>query len=179
MFIEIVNVAASTVPTQNGSYQKLEVAYKTADGKVQGKPLVSYKYPEVFALLSKANRGDKFDVKAVKDGKFWNWEAAVPTSGEAPTSSQITRSAGSGSVGGRVTGSNYETPEEREWNRTRIIRQSGINAAIALLDVRGEKKTDAREVIEIAKIFETFVNHKDVKQEAIKAIQELNDDIPF
>lgn|SRR3990167_4953059 len=195
MLIEVINVSPpETVPTANGSYKRLDVAYKTAEGKVAGKKLVSYKYPQVFESLVAATRGLKFDVTPVKDGKYWNWENITPFTGEFPVVEPASASGqGTGSTfkpTGRVAGSNYETSVEREWNRCRIIRQSSINAAIALQEVFGSKRADVRTVLEMAAEFEKWVHREpgydlssatvaDKRSEAIKALGDMPDDIPY
>ena len=178
MRIEIINIVPPvSVPTQTGSYDKLEIAYKNADGKVQTKKLVSYAYPEVFNLLSKAERGSFYDVNSVKEGKFWNWTTASPADGSAPAPKAAVAPSG-GSGGGRVVGSNYETPAEREWNRTRIGRQACLNSAVALAVSNGSKLKLEALLADAAKL-EEWVNRRDVKREAVKAIENIADDIPF
>ena len=181
MHIEVVNIVpAKTEQKGNNSYQILEVAYKTPDGKVQGKKLVSFSNPEVFQIFSKAQRGEFYTVEAVKEGKYWNWKAATnATTGTAsayPSSTAALLTPPKGT--GRVTGSNYETSEEREWNRTRIGRQACLNTSVALL---GDTKPDVAKVIKTAEQLEAWVLRKiePTKQEAIKALGDMADDIPY
>ena len=77
----------------------------------------------------------------------------------------------SASVGARVTGSNYETKEERAARQVYIIRQSSLSTAVELL---GQGKSVA-DVIATAKQFEAYVFSK---AEGVDAINELQDDIP-
>ncbi len=186
MRIEIINVVPPvTVPTASGSYQKLEVAYKNAEGKVQGKSLVSFSNPTVFEVLSKAERGAFYEVTPTKEGKHWNWTAASLADGSAPVA-PATYSASKPVVAssGRVVGSNYETSEERSWNRVRIGRQACLNTAVAaLVAVAGPGgKIKSSDVLKTAEEFEVWVNRKDAgeaKREAVKAVENMKDDIPF
>ena len=62
----------TTVPTAKGSYQKAEVAYKR-DGKLEGKPIVSYNHKNVFETISKAKDGEFYNVTTEKNDKGY-WE---------------------------------------------------------------------------------------------------------
>ena len=49
MQVEILNVEVANL----GKYQEANISYKDRDGKSMGKKVVSFKYPDVFATLSK------------------------------------------------------------------------------------------------------------------------------
>lgn len=180
MNIEIVQVGQVTKEQKgNSSYETLEVAYKTDNGRVQGKKLVSFQYPDVFKALSGAKQGDKFDIESVKEGQYWNWKSVASGAGVGVGGSVNQRpvQANTGS-GGRVTGSNYETPVEREWNRTRIIRQSSLNAAISLVEAN-KNKASPDEVMLIAEKFETWVNRSNKAKPAAAGGVDVSADVPF
>ena len=161
MRIEIVNVSSREKVNQ---YYTIEVIYK-AEGKpnLNTKKLMSFKFPEVFKVMEGASRGEFYEVTNVKEGQYWNWTEARKAS-DSPAETPQKKEGGT-----RVVGSNYETPEEREWNRTRIIRQSCINYAVNLL----EKPSSSEAVLETAAIFENWVNRKDLSA----LVAELPDDI--
>jgi hypothetical protein len=172
MRIEIVNIIPPRQEQKgNGTYQVLEVAYKNDAGKVQGKKLVSFNFPEVFDALSKANRGDIYDIEVVKDGKYWNWKGAAKSDGTtAAPAGEVSRPVG------RVTGSNYETADERKHKQKLITRQASINAAIAFAEAVGDKKATPATITETAAFFENWVTRPDTPMEAV---QKLQDDIPY
>ena len=77
-------------------------------------------------------------------------------------------------TGGRVTGSNYETKEERAQRQVYIIRQSSISSAVELLGT-GAKTAD---VIATAKEFEAYVFAKEANPTKEVNFDDLEDDIP-
>ena len=111
---------------------------------------------ETYNTLVNAAAGEVYDIKAVKDGKFWNWESAVPAAGgSVPASSSGTSSKG-----------NWETAEERAMRQVWIIRQSSIAAACQLY-ARESGLNRVEAVLEAAKRFEAYVHgvEEDVEPE--------------
>jgi hypothetical protein len=160
--IEIINVKVEN----KGKYRAAIVNHKTADGKVDSKPIMSFTYKDVFATLSTAQQGDKFEVdsqkiKNEKDGKeYWTWVAVTPMgkSGEV-TTNKVAQSVRS----------SYETPEERAARQVYIVRQSSISAAIALAEVNKAKGATVEEIIQVAKTFEDYV-FNGVKQQVAEVV---------
>jgi len=169
MRIEIVTVDG---PRQeqvgNNTFERLEVAYKDSTGKVQGKKLVNFKNQAVFEALSSAKRGDFFEVKAEKDGKYWNW-TEISSAVAGPVASG--GGAGAGGHGGRVMGSNYPSAEERSWTQTRIGRQACLNTAVA---IAASERASTEDVLSIAEQLEVWVN----RAKAVDGIKSMEDDIP-
>ena len=168
MLINIVDVGApNTHAAKNGrSYQSIEVTYKNDQGQVANKKLMSFSNPTVFNHIKGLAKGDQINVQTTKDANgYWQWtgiggESAVAES--KPATAQ---------PGGRVTGSNYETKEERAARQVYIIRQSSLSTAVDLLG-QGAKVDD---VIATAKEFETYVFSKET---GVDAIISMEDDIP-
>lgn len=151
MIIEIIDVGApESVKTGKGQYQTLQVSFKNEQGQVQGKKLMSFSNPAVFKDIQGYAKGDRVDVATVKEGDYWQWKAIVKE-GEALPKVEGAKPASSG--GGKVIGSNYETPEERAKRQVYIVRQSSISNAIELL---GTGKS-VGEVLSTAKQFEEYV----------------------
>lgn len=139
--IEVVNVAApSFVKTAKSGYNMIEVAHKQ-DGKIGGKRLLDFASPTVYNMFLAAQPGTVYSVEIEKNEKgYWDWVSATPATADtaavatnvkasdAPATAPVSTGAR-----GRVTGSTYETPEERAVNRAAIIRQSTLNMAIAAL----------------------------------------------
>jgi hypothetical protein len=78
---------------------------------------------------------------------YWDW---VSIGGDNAVSETKPASAASGT---RVTGSNYETKEERAQRQILIVRQSSLSSAVELL---GPGKS-VDDVINVAKQFEAYV----------------------
>lgn len=169
MQIEILNVAVDNA----GKYQEANVSYKDRDGKTQGKKLVSFKFPDVFDVMSKAKVGEIYDVKPVKEGNFWNWAAAVKL--DTKTASPETAKA--------VPRSTYETPDERAARQVYIIRQSSLSNAIEYFKLTENKKAKPADILALAQTFEDFVFNRveatKEKKDAISELKEMEDDIPL
>lgn len=177
MLIEIVDVSRSDAQGKNGkSYGVLQVAYR-ADGKMQEKKLMSFGNPTVFKHIEGMSKGESVDVKTEKDGNgYWQWTAINNgvSSTDSPKQSG-TSSSQSGTT--RVTGSNYETPEERAVKQRYIVRQSSLTTALGILSV-GAKTLDKGAIISLAEEIEQWVFRK---EEPLKlgSIDEMEDDIPY
>jgi hypothetical protein len=80
----------------------------------------------------------------------------------------------------RVSGSNYETKDERAARQVMIVRQSSLSNAIATLNIKGTKdltESPSSAVIALAKLYEGFVLGE-VANGAMD-ITDLADDIPL
>ena len=168
MQITVIDVTENTKKSESGrTFQQLEVAYKNEQGQPQLKKLISFSNPNVFKAAKEWVKGDVVNVTTVKNEKtgYWDW---VGLEGDGVVAETKTASA---STGARVTGSNYETKEERAARQVYIIRQSSLSTAVELL---GQGKSVA-DVIATAKQFEAYVFSK---AEGVEAINELQDDIP-
>jgi len=170
MLINIVDVGApNTHAAKNGrSYQSIEVTYKNDQGQVANKKLMSFSNPSVFNHIKGLAKGDSLNVQTEKDANgYWQWTGIGGDIAVATENKQATPA-----TGGRVTGSNYETKEERAARQVYIIRQSSLSTAVELLGT-GSKVAD---VIATAKEFESYVFSKEAD---IDAINSLEDDLPL
>ena len=147
MQVTVIDVAQETLSAKNGrTFQQLVVSYKNDKGMAQAKKLVSFANPDLFKAAKSWTKDQIINVKTVKNEKtgYWDWVGlegeAVATSKESVTPT-------------RVTGSNYETKEERAARQVYIIRQSSLATAVDLLGQGASTDT----VIETAKVFETYV----------------------
>ena len=172
MLINIIDVGQpNTHAAKNGrSYQSIEVTYKAENGQVANKKLMSFSNPSVFNHIKELSKGAVLDVQTTKDAAgYWQWTGigTGDSNGAATgTSKQATPT--------RVTGSNYETKEERAARQVYIIRQSSLSTAVDLLGT-GAKVTD---VISTAKEFEAYVFAKDLNPTKEVNFDDLEDDIP-
>ena len=180
MQLDIIDVSQpSTATTRNGrQYQSVEVTYKNDEGKVQSKKLMSFSNPDVFKSAQTWEKGDIINVVAEKDeAGYWNW-TRVLADGEAAPAPKVTQASASASKTGatRVTGSNYETKEERALRQVMIVRQSSLANAVSTLATHGKPVTEI-DVIGLAKKYEAFVLGG--QQQADPSFEDLSDDVPF
>lgn len=162
MQVTVIDVAQETLSAKNGrTFQQLVVSYKNDKGMAQAKKLVSFANPDLFKAAKSWTKDQIINVKTVKNDKtgYWDW---VGLEGETVAESKPTTSAT------RVTGSNYETKEERAARQVYIIRQSSLATAVDLLGQGASTDT----VIETAKVFETYVLGN------TGSFEDLPDDIP-
>lgn len=154
---EVVSVSLETEAKKQdgGTYPAWQLIFKDRDGKIKDitKHVNGLKYTKGLAeSLKSLQAGDKFTAVLEKKGAFN--EVTMIVKGE-----DVAVAAQPASTG-RVTGSNYETPDEREWNRVRIIRQSSISNAINLLKT-DKVSPNIDDVMAVAARFAEFVNQKD------------------
>jgi len=169
MQITVIDVGQpSSHSTKNGrSYQSMEVTYKNDNGQVQSKKLMSFSNPDVFKQAKDWKKGDTYDVNTQKDDNgYWQWVSIG-----ADAVAQVSSSSAPSKPTTRVTGSNYETKEERAQRQVMIVRQSSISSAVTALTAEGKSPTVA-EVLSMAKDFEGYVLDKP------SPIEDLQDDIP-
>ena len=172
MQINIVNVSETTKTSKAGKpYQALEVIYKDDTGKAQTKNLMSFSSPTVFAALKTAKAGDVIQVVSEKIGEYWQWTGLGT---EAPKSAGGVATIGTPT---RVTGSNYETAEERVIKQRYIVRQSSLSNAIAALSVGSKASHSSADIIGLAKEFEEYVFSVEVKN--VQDLSDVEDDIPY
>lgn len=174
MQITVIDVGTPNTHTaKNGrSYQSMEVTYKGENGNVSSKKLMSFSNPEVFNTAKSWQKGDAVNVNAQKDDNgYWQW-VGILGEGESSPVAQASSSTPSKSSSTRVTGSNYETKEERAQRQVMIVRQSSISSAVNVLTAEGKQPTVAQ-VLGMAKEFENFV------MGTASSVADMEDDIPI
>lgn len=169
MQIDIVNITELEKTNKAGrKYSELEVIYKDKDGKAQTKKIMSFGNPAVFKALKSAKAGDSLDVISEKVGDYWQWTGlgtGTSTGGSVATSNTT-----------KVTGSNYETKEERAIKQRYIVRQSSITNAISSLSIGAKSSLSAKDVIGLAKEFEAYVFSPLSALDML--VEEMDSDIP-
>ncbi len=199
--VVVLSVSQPTfTKTAKGGYNQIEIAFKK-DGKVEGKKLIDFKYPEVYKFFLTLKGGETVQINSEKNEgeKYWNWTstnlAGEPQASPAGTASD-TSVSNSGPVSepqsratsaprARVTGSNYETPAERARRQVYIVRQSSLSAAIETLkaNTTPAKTGDGvfylpitkEAVIALARDFEAYV----FEPKVVGKFDDMDDDIPF
>lgn len=176
--IEVINVGpAVTVSTGKNPYQTIELAFK-ADGKVEGKKFVSFNNENVFKQIPTLKQGTSYEVSMEKDVKgYWQWIAISDALNGEVKSSGVNAVESVGNVNrgqtGRVTGSNYETPEERRVKQLNITRQFSVNAALKFFELT-KAKPSFEELTNLAEDFVNFIYDSKSNQEVI----DMDSDIP-
>lgn len=152
--ISVIQVDRQTKPTDKGSYQQLELAYKNlGSGKLESKKIMSFVKPEsVFKTLNESKMGDVFTITSEKNEKtgYWDWKDAkqsAPGEGLSTKSVTVTPSAKS----------TYETPEERAKKQVFIVKQSSLSAAINLLSIGAKVPPSMDLIIQEAQKFTDWV----------------------
>jgi len=177
MQITVIDVGTPNTHTaKNGrSYQSMEVTYKGDNGQVSSKKLMSFSNPDVFNQAKSWEKGTAVNINAQKDDNgYWQWIGILADGEQAPASTVAQGSATVKPAGtNRVTGSNYETKEERADRQIMIVRQSSLSNAVATLTTHGTKLS-ANDVINLAKTYEAWVLGKD----KVVDLDDMEDDIP-
>ena len=174
MLINIIDVGApNTKASANGrSYQSIEVTYKDEQDQVKNKKIMSFSNPSVFNHLKGLTKGDQVNLRTEKDAAgYWQW---IGIEGDKTVSTETKQTTPA--TGGRVTGSNYETKEERAARQILIVRQSSLSSAVELVAATSTEPSTVDNVIAIAKQFEAYVFSKST---GIDAINEMEDDFPL
>ena len=161
MQVNVVDVSnLNTHIAKNGrQYQSVEVMYKNDQGQAQNKKLMSFANPAVFKAAQEWQKGDVVHVSTEKDTNgYWQWTAVGGADDTTDTggSSAPAAQGNAAKPATRVSGSNYETKEERAARQVMIVRQSSLSNAVATLGIEGSKAT-ANDVISLAKLYESFV----------------------
>jgi hypothetical protein len=178
MQIAVIDVGTpNTHAAKNGrSYQSLEVTYKGADGRVANKKLMSFSNPDVFKAAGSWTKGDEVNIISEKDANgYWQW-TGIGDAGEAVPSTP--KASGGTTQGARVTGSNYETPDERAARQKLIVRQSSLSNAVSILSV-GAKTLVKADVLTLASELADWVYDKEAKTYNPDDPMDFEDDIPL
>jgi hypothetical protein len=196
MVISVIQVGEEQ---SKGNYTQFEIAYK-ASGKVEGKVFRSFVHPEVYQAAKALKVGDvatvTLDKELGKDGKeYWQW-TALAAGGDVAVSpaasvSNVASSAATaaGKPAGRVTGSNYETPDERAARQVNIVRQSCLGYSLKFFEQTNSDVAIDDVIILAEKLKEFVFNGLPAKPEAVantpkrtrvaKKAEDIDDDIPF
>jgi hypothetical protein len=150
-------------------YQVASVVY-TDGGKNFTKKIMSFANPAVFATVKNAKSGEEYEVKAVKDGDYWNWASIEKVDGNA-SGAGTTKAAGANA--GKVVGSNYETAEERKLRQMLIVKQSSIANALEFVKMAQADGITIQGVLDVAQEFVDFVYGTN------ETLEEMDDDIPY
>lgn len=162
MQVTLKDLAIEDVAKGRSKYQKATVTYTTAGGETRTQSIMSFANPEVFKTIQTFKTGDVVDVTLTKnDAGYVNW-AKVVLAGAAKAAAP---------AGGKVVGSNYETPDERKLRQMYIIKQSSIANAIDYFKARNQTEFDINMLLGVAQDFVDFVYDADKELETMDSDQ--------
>ena len=154
MQITIVDVGtpASKTSSNGRLYQEIELMYKDDQGKASSRKIMSFN-TKLYQAIQGLQKGNIVSIQRQKNDKtgYWDW-VGLTEGAEAVAQPEAKSSSPT-----RVTGSNYETKEERAARQIMIVRQSSLSTAVTALAVGGKTPIDVQQVIDYAKKLEAYV----------------------
>jgi len=165
----VISYSAATKITKQGggTYDAWELVYRTPENEVKqlAKPIQGLKFnTELRNGLASLAPNDEFTVVLEKSDKgFWEVLGVSKGGSDAqPVASPVVASSSDGKASAtpravnRVTGSTYETPEERAKKQVIIVAQSCLAQAVSYAKDRPDATLD--NILDVAEEFEKFVN---------------------
>ena len=169
MNVVIKNVDVQWTGAGAKKYGKAMVEY-TYNGEARKQQIMSFANPDVFKKVQEMV-GQTVDVEVGKNDKGYNeWRSIV----SAQNSTGNTANPVSAPT--RVSGSNYETKEERAARQVLIVKQSSLSAAVATLTPGSKASLDRNDVIELAQFYADWVFSKENDESGFDT---MTNDIPF
>lgn len=171
MQVTIQEVTTEFVKKGPKGYTVATVVY-SANGKNSTKKIFSFANPQVFDVVKDAISGTNYEVDLKKNGEYWDWVAIKPAGGDAPTAAKPAYG------GGKVTGSNYETSEERKLRQMLIVKQSSIGHAVELLTTGAKTPPSVQDVLSVAQEFVDYVYGVGAEENMAK-MESAIEDVPY
>lgn len=170
--VQIKDVQVEWAGEGRKKYGKAVVNY-SYNGEARRQQIMSFANPDVFKKVQELT-GQTVEVEVGKNDKGYSeWRSVNITSGAPSTGAQTGNSV---TATTRVTGSNYETKEERAHRQVLIAKQSSLKAAVDILTPGAKSALDANAVIELAEKLTDWVLAQPAKDLSIEG---MSDDIPF
>jgi hypothetical protein len=158
-----VEIDVQVAKNGGGTYPGSRLTYRDADGALKEKAFHQnvFKFnKELKAQLTNIQQaGTQFVMDMQKEGEFWNVKSIMPAGVVSAKPTNDTPATGK-TAAYQAPKSTYATPEERAQTQVYIVRQSAINAAVALTAANAthfKKEKAPADIIEIAKHFENYV----------------------
>jgi hypothetical protein len=124
------------------------------NGEARKQNVMSFTNPEVFKKVQELV-GQSVDVELTKNDKGYSeWKSVNVSSAASGTG---TGTNGSAPAATRVSGSNYETKEERAARQVLIVKQSSLSAAVETLKTGAKAPPDPAAIIDLAQQFVDWV----------------------
>jgi hypothetical protein len=150
----------------------------TYNGESRRQNIMSFSNPDVFKKVQELV-GQTVEVEVGKNDKGYSeWRSISATNAPAVNGNQGATTGGATST--RVSGSNYETREERAARQVMIAKQSSLDRAVEILKHNNPKdKIDPEEAKRLAQDLTDFVLGAPNKTEDKSGFDNMDDDIPF
>lgn len=155
--ITVTAFNVETISKGRRSYRKATVTYDY-NGKQSQKIIMDFANPKVFETLRTLTLPGQISVETKRNEEtgYTDWVSAQ--AGQEETNNSNTPKAVIAPV--RVTGSNYETPDERKERQRLIVRQSSLNIATEVIKSQSQAIT-LEALFALAEEIATFVYKKD------------------
>lgn len=140
-------------PGNKMGFTKAVIDY-TFNGEPRKQNMVSFANPAVFKQVQELTPGQEIDVELTKNGEgFSEWKSInVGIVGSPSVTGVVSTSNAT-----RVTGSNYETRDERAARQVLIVKQSSLSAAVATLTPGAKAPLDQQDVLALAQTYVDWV----------------------
>lgn len=169
MQVTINRVDVEWVGEGRKKYGKATVNY-SYNGEARRQNIMSFSNPDVFKKVQELT-GATVEVEVGKNDKGYSeWRSISVGVSNASNAGSPAATATT-----RVSGSNYETKEERAARQVLIVKQSSLSAAVATLTPGAKAALDANAVLELAQKYSDWVFAKP----ELGGVEEMSDDIPF
>ncbi len=143
----------------------------TYNGEPRKQNVMSFSNPDVFKKVQEMV-GQVVEVEVIKNDKGFNeWKSIT-----AGTAASNTAQPTGGATATRVSGSNFETKEERAARQVLIVKQSSLTAAIATLSPGAKTSLDPNEVKKLAQDYADWVFEQKPDESGFDTMEQ---DIPF
>jgi hypothetical protein len=150
--VTINSVNVEWIQKGKSKYGKAAVSY-TFNGEQRNSNIMSFVNPNVFKQVQELE-GQEVEVTLTKNAQGYSEWSSISAGGITASKDGNTPTAPATST--RVTGSNYETSEERAQRQVYIVKQSSISSAISLLKTE-QNSPSVEEVLSVAQSFVDFV----------------------
>jgi hypothetical protein len=163
MKVVFQGVSTENVVRGKSRYTKATVDY-TYNGEARKQTIMSFANPGIFKQVQELQAGTEIEVTTGKnEAGFTEW-TAITIGDRLPSGS--TASAVPSSTGvTRVTGSNYESKEERAARQVLIVKQSSLGAAVESLTPGAKAPLDRKAVLELAQFYVDWVFGDDSEED--------------
>lgn len=174
MQVKINHVEVENIVKGRSRYSVATVSY-SYKGEARQQKLMSFANPDVFKKVQELV-GKTVEVELTKNDKgYTEWKSIAEAAGD---SEPVSRPGVAGTT--RVSGSNYETKEERAARQVLIVKQSSLSAAVEVLKHNaGKDKVDPQAVLDLAQEFTDWVFETNTPAEDANDLASMNSDIPF
>lgn len=169
MQVTIKNVNVEWNGEGRKKWGKAVVEY-SYNGEARKQNVMSFTNPDVFKKVQELE-GQTVEVELTKNDKGFNeWKSVSAGSPSATVSTTGSATAT------RVSGSNYETKEERAARQVLIVKQSSLSSAVATLSPGAKTALDPKTVIALAQEYADWVFSKENDESGFDT---MDNDIPF